>query len=209
MKNKDYKNFVSDLMELLLKSDVKSNDITTNPLIKNKIITAYIVAKEEGIIAGLEEFSLLNKDLKLKFQKKDGEKARDGEIIAEIGGDANKILQWERVNLDLLQRMSGIATSVNSLNSQLKGKVKIAATRKTLWGLMDKKAVSVGGGLTHRLNLNDVIIIKENHLKILNYKIEKALDISRKKSRYVEIEVESKEHALEASKSIKKLNNKN
>ena len=206
IKNNDYRNFVNGLFLLLLKYDIKNKDFETSSLIANsKNISAYIAAKEEGVIAGLEEFGFLNKDLKLKFMKKDGSKIKNGDVIVKIHGDAKKILKRERINLNLLQRMSGIATLTNKLNKKLKNNIKIAATRKTLWGLLDKKAVSIGNGLTHRLNLNDGVIIKDNHIKILNYGIEKALKTTQNKSKYIEIEIENKKQAFEAAKSIKKI----
>lgn len=206
IKNKNYRNFVNGIFSLLLKSDIKNKDLTTNSLIANKKnISACIVAKENGVIAGLEEFGFLNKDLKLKFLKKDGSKIKNGNVIVKIYGDAKKILERERTNLNLLQRMSGIATLTNQLNRKLKNNTKIAATRKTLWSLLDKKAVSIGGGLTHRLNLNEGVIIKDNHLKMLNCNIEKALKMVRNRSKYIEIEVESKKQAFEAAKAIKEL----
>jgi nicotinate-nucleotide pyrophosphorylase (carboxylating) len=184
--------------------------LTTYSLISNnKNITACIIAKENGIVAGLEEFAFLNKDLKLEFFKNDGSKIKNGDIIAKIGGSAKKILSRERTNLNLLQRMSGIATLTCELNEKLNNNIKIAATRKTLWGLLDKKAVGLGGGLTHRLNLSDGIVIKDNHLKILNYGIEKALNILKNKPKCIEIEVESKKQALNAANIIKKTHNKN
>ncbi len=210
LKNKDYFKFVENFLGFLLVNDLKNNDVTTGSLItKKKKITAAIIAKESGMAAGLEEFGLLNKDLKIKFLKKDGDKVNSNDTILEIEGDANKILSRERVSLNLLQRMSGIATLANSLNGKLKNKTKIAATRKTLWGLLDKKAVSIGSGLTHRLNLNDGILIKDNHLQILNYEIEKSLNLAGNRSKYIEIEVENGEQALKAAGSIKNLIDKN
>jgi len=118
IKNKEYAKFANDLIGILLKHDINKGDTTSNSLIKNKEITAVIIAKEKGIVAGLEEFSLINKDLKLKFLKKDGDKIKYGDVLIEISGNANKILERERVSLNLLQRMSGIATNVNKLNKK-------------------------------------------------------------------------------------------
>ena len=206
VKNKFYADFAGKLSYFLLKEDIALGDITTNSIIKKgKKISAAIVAKEDGIMAGLEEFSMINDDLKLKFLKKDGEKIKSGEILVEITGDAGKILGNERISLNLLQRMSGIATNVYKLNKRLDNKIKLAATRKTLWGLLDKKAVSIGGGLTHRLNLNDGILIKDNHLKILDGNIENLINSAKDNSKYVEIEVEDKNQALIAAKSISKI----
>ena len=205
IKNKEYAKFADDLIRILLSQDVNRSDISSNSLIKNKEITAVIAVKDGGIVAGLEEFSLINNDLKLKFLKKDGDKIKEGEILLEIKGDSGKILERERISLNLLQRMSGISTSVNKLNKKLNSKLKLAATRKTLWGLLDKKAVSIGGGLTHRLNLNDRIIIKDNHLKILGNNIRNVINSVKFKSKYIEIEVEDKKQAFAAAKAIAKI----
>lgn len=205
IKNNEYRNFVDKFLSILLKNDIKNNDLTTNSLIKtNKNVSAMIVAKEDGVFAGFEEFTLLNKDLKIEQLKNNGDKIRIGDMLVKISGDARKILERERTSLNLLQRMSGIATLTNSLNEKLNDRIKIAATRKTLWGVIDKKAVSIGGGLTHRLNLNGGIIIKDNHLKIFNHSIEKALKITKNKSKYIEIEVGNKKQALDSAKAIKK-----
>ena len=210
IKNNEYRHFVNEFFGILLENDIKDGDLTTGSLIKNnKSISAYIVAKEEGILAGLEEFSLLNKDLKLKFFKRDRDRINKEDVLVEINGDAKKILERERISLNLLQRMSGIATFTNTLNKELNNKVKIAATRKTLWGSLDKKAVSLGGGLTHRLNLNDGILVKDNHLKLLDNNLKKAINSVKNKSKYIEIEVENKRQALIAAESINKLNNNN
>ena len=203
--NKEYRNFLEKFFYFFLNEDIKGNDITTNSIIKkNKKISAVIVAKEDGIFAGLDEFRLLNTDLNLKFFKNDGDEIKTGDILIEMKGNAKKILSRERFFLNLLQRMGGIATVTNLLNKKLKSRIKIAATRKTLWSMMDKKAVSIGNGLTHRLNLNDGILIKDNHLKILDGDIEKALNLANNKSKYIEIEVENKEQALKAANYVKK-----
>ncbi len=204
--NNEYRNFVKGFFSLLLKSDIKKMDLASNSLIgKNMNISAVIAAKENGILAGAEEFKFLNSDLEVKQLKNDGDSIKNGEILLRFSGNAVKILQRERTSLNLLQRMSGIATLTDSLNKKLRNETRIAATRKTLWGLLDKKAVSVGGGLTHRLSLNDGIIIKDNHLKILDYNFEKAVDSVKNKSRYVEIEVENAKQALSAAKVIKNI----
>ncbi|MBI3036096.1 carboxylating nicotinate-nucleotide diphosphorylase [Candidatus Woesearchaeota archaeon] len=206
IKNKDYREFANEFLNALLKNDVKSNDLTTNSLANgSKNISALIIAKENGILAGAEEFLFINKDLDSRLFKKDGNKIKKGSVIAEINGNARKILSRERTLLNLLQRMSGIATLADSLNKKVKGKIKIAATRKTLWGLLDKKAVAVGHGLTHRLNLNDGVLIKDNHLKILDYDIEKALKLAKSSSKYIEIEAENKNQALKAAAIMKNL----
>ena len=208
-KNKEYRDFVKGLLSFLLKNDLKKGDITSSR-IKNQI-RAVIISKEDGIIAGLEELALINPGLKLKFFKKDGDLIKNKEVIVEIIGNANEILPMERTNLNLLQRMSGIATLTFDL-SRKSGKARVAATRKTPWGLMDKKAVIIGGGLSHRLSLNDGIIIKDNHLELLKHDFEKIIDLYKSTSKRIEIEVENKEHALKAAMAIKSAlakNNKN
>ncbi|MBI1936309.1 carboxylating nicotinate-nucleotide diphosphorylase [Candidatus Woesearchaeota archaeon] len=209
IKNKKYRNFANKFLSLLLITDIDSGDLSTNSLVEhNKTISADIVAKEDGIFAGSEEFGLLNNDLNIKFLKNDEDKIKVGDILIELDGNAKKILQRERASLNLLQRMSGIATFTSQLDKKLNGKIKIAATRKTLWSILDKKAVSAGGGLTHRLNLNDGIIVKDNHLRIVDYDIERAINNS-KSTEYIEIEVEDKKQALLAAASIKKILQKN
>lgn len=205
-KNSHYRNYVENFFLNFLGQDIGKGDLTTGSLIKNDmVISANITAKENGILAGLEEFSLINKDLKLKFLKKDGDAVNKGDILIEIRGNAKKILERERTSLNLLQRMSGIATLTYKLNKILNNKARIAATRKTAWGIIDKKAVSIGGGLTHRLSLNDGILIKDNHIRILGHDIKKALALAKNKSRYVEIEAESKNQALASAKAVKRI----
>jgi len=207
IKNREYRNFANRLLELLLKNDIKNGDLTTESMITGKPVSACVVAKEDGILAGVGEFKLLNKGLKVSFLKKDGDEIKSGDVLIKIKGNAKKILEKERISLNVLQRMSGIATMANNLTGKLNSKIKIAATRKTLWGPLDKKAVSIGGGLTHRLSLNDSILIKDNHLKALAYDIKKAIGIAKNKSKFIEIEVEKKGEALAAAKAISKTKN--
>src|SRR3989338_2851456 len=208
VKNKEYRNFVKGILSFLFKNDLKKGDITSSHI--NNRISTVIISKENGIIAGLEELALINKGLKLKFFKKDGDRIKNKDVIVEIIGNANEILPMERTNLNLLQRMSGIATLTFDL-SRKSGKARVAATRKTPWGLMDKKAVSVGKGLSHRLSLNDRII-KDNHLWLLKYDFGRIISLYKNTSKRIEIEVENKEHALKAAIAIKSAldgNNKN
>ena len=206
--NYQYNQFVERFLSMLLKQDIGKCDITTNSLIKKGNISAAIVAKEDGILAGVEEFTLLNKNVEVIPVKKDGDLIKKRDILLKLKGNPKRILERERVSLNLLQRMSGIATLTNSLNKNL-GNIRIAATRKTSWGHIDKKAVSIGNGLTHRLSLSDMVIIKDNHLRILNHNIKSALKLASEKSRYIEIEVENKKQALIAAKIIKSLDLKN
>lgn len=203
LSNPKYTKVLKDFFKFLLKRDIAGCDITTNAIIKkNRQTKATIVSKENGILAGAEELTFLNRDLDLKFLKKDGDVIKNGDKIVEIAGNARKILARERASLNLLQRMGGIATLTCRL-SKKSGKTRIAATRKTLWGLLDKKAVSIGNGLTHRLDLNDGILIKDNHLKMIGYDFGKALNSAKGKSKHIEIEVENKKQALSAARIIK------
>lgn len=215
LRNKRYSDYVKKFFEDKLKNDMANNDITTKILIKNDSARASIVAKEDGIAAGIEECSILFKGLKVKNKKKDGEKIKKGQTVIELDGKLRKILQIERTGLNFLQRMSGIAAITYNLNKKINKNVKIAATRKTLWDLLDKKAVSIGNGLTHRLNLSDGILIKDNHIKALNNDIEKALILSnnnsnnnKNKTNFIEIEVTNKKQALKAALTINSLKSK-
>lgn len=206
IKNKQYNSFLINFINKKIKDDVKKSDLTTNALIKNQKITAYIIAKQPGVIAGIEEicFFLKKNKMDCKPLKNDGQKIKNKDIIIKISGNAKKILSYERTILNILQRMSGIATNVYNLSQKINNKV--AGTRKTLFDLLDKKAISVGKCLTHRLNLNDFVMIKDNHIKILNNNIEKTLILADKsKTKFIEIEVKNKKEALKAANFISNL----
>ncbi|MBW2976767.1 carboxylating nicotinate-nucleotide diphosphorylase [Candidatus Woesearchaeota archaeon] len=210
-KNREYYDFFKNLANEKLKGDIGEGDITTLSLIdKRRNITAVVKAKQDGIAAGIEESSWLLEGLEVKAYKKDGDEIKNGDIILEIHGNAGKILSYERTVLDIVQRMSGIATKAYELKQIVKNNCFIAATRKTLLYLIDKKAVSVGGALTHRLNLNDFILIKSNHLKLLDYDADKALKLAaeNEKAGCIEIEAKNKKTALEAAETISKLSQK-
>jgi len=207
LKNKIYRNYVSSLIKRQLKEDKSTGDITSKTVLKNQRVIAEIVAKENGIVAGIEEISLITSKEKLIIFKKGGSRVKKGQVILKIIGNAKKILGYERTLLNLIQRMSGIATETNKI-TQLVGKnCYVSATRKTLFNLVDKKAVSIGNGLTHRLDLSDFILIKDNHLKINN--LEKTIRLVEKsKSKFIEIEVANKKQALKLTEIINKLNTK-
>ena len=208
--NDKYKNYVQKFFKDKLEQDMGSGDITTNSLIsKNKNIKAYVIVKEQGILAGMEEVSLLINKFKIKKFKKDGDKIKNNDKILEIYGNARKILLYERTMLNILQRMSGIATLTNN-SKKLVNKCLIAGTRKTLFPLFDEKALSVGGALTHRLDLGSAVLVKDSHLEVLNDNIKKAVILAskNKKTKYVEIEVKNEKEALEAAETIINLNSK-
>ena len=209
IKNKDYLDYAKKLINGQLKEDIGNGDITTNSLIEEgKKIKAFVIVKQDGIVAGIEEAFLFG--LNIKKIKNDGDKAKKGEAIIEIYDDAKKILAYERTLLNIMQRMSGISTAAYNTKKIIGNKCFISGTRKTLFGLLDKKALSVGGALTHRISLNDSILIKDNHLELLNNNIKKALELANKsnKARYIEIEVKNENEALEAANVINKLKTK-
>lgn len=165
LKNRDYRKFVDELLEFLWRADLENGDVTTK-LLKNprRKVHARVVAKSNGILAGGEEVAFFwqKKGIKILARKKDGAKIRVGETIFEIESSAEKILASERVGLNLISRMSGIATASEKLSRKI-GRGKFAATRKTPLGILDSRAVVIGGGLPHRLSLGDQILVKENH----------------------------------------------
>jgi len=178
--NPQYKKIVDTLFNWLISCDHTENDLTAK-FFDRKPMHASIRTKQDIVVAGIEEIEyLLKKYPEISFQKKvtDGEKIKKGGEIAIISGDNRTILSLERTILNILQRMSGIATQTQKLTKIITAENKpstpnpqflthIASTRKTPWMLLDKKAVAAGGGLTHRLNLSDGILIKDNHLQIL------------------------------------------
>lgn len=195
----------------LLTEDLGQGDITTGLIVPvGTMAQAEMVAKEPGVAAGIEEAEVLLKSLGLRVETlvKDGEKVKIGQKMIRVSGDAGTILSSERTVLNLLSRMSGIATTTRSLVEKLqKAKLKaaVACTRKTAPGLMyfDKKAVLIGGGDTHRLHLDDMILIKDNHIALAGG-IERTIGKSRRKasfSKRIEAEVTSAEDAVRAAKA--------
>jgi len=219
-KNKIYANTCLELFDFQVKQDLVENDVTSKIIDgQYKAVKADIFAKQSGVVAGIEEIVYLigqRTNLKIKQIAKDGSKINNGDLLVELNGDPLEILRFERTILNILQRMSGIATLTNHLITKNDLKTPLASTRKTLWGLIDKKAVSLGGGLTHRLSLSDEILIKDNHIDLSAEKSE----VSRLKSlenilNYInekqikkpfEIEVESEKEAYFLSEQYSKVN---
>ncbi|MBI4713127.1 MAG: carboxylating nicotinate-nucleotide diphosphorylase, partial [Planctomycetes bacterium] len=166
------KHGINALITRALKEDIGSGDITTNTLIAHrKVINACIVAKENGIIAGLPLikaiYRKLNKMIRIDVKVKEGARAKNGQIVAIINGPARAILSGERTVLNFLQRLSGIATYTNEFVRRVRPyRTKILDTRKTApgWRSLDKYAVKIGGGQNHRFGLYDAGLIKTNHL---------------------------------------------
>jgi nicotinate-nucleotide pyrophosphorylase (carboxylating) len=188
-------------LKRFLEEDVGNGDITSKLLQKKKIV-ARIITREETIVAGTEfaKNILALKKCRTRIYKKDGNIAKANQTILEIIGNAGDILTCERTVLNLLSRMCGIATQTNSLKKQIKStgsKSKVYATRKTAPGLrfFDKEAVKIGGGEKHRMNLNEMIMIKDNHLAVAK-SIEDILRKAKKTRGIIEIEVETQKDAV-------------
>ena len=166
---------VEEKLKQILADDIGQGDVTASAIIPpNFTVDAEVIAKEEGIVAGIEEATFLAEYLGLKVKAfvVDGDKIRNKQILLQVSGDAQTILSVERTMLNILSRMSGIATRTRTLTERLekaKVKTKIAATRKSAPGLLyfDKKAVAIGGGDPHRLHLDDMVLIKDNHLVVV------------------------------------------
>ena len=183
----------------LLSDDIGQGDVTTATVISQSIMAeALVIAKEAGVVAGLEEAIILSESLGLKAEGavSDGAEIKNGQVILKILGDARTILSAERTMLNLLSRMSGIATATGRLVEKLRAAgstTKVAATRKAAPGLIyfDKKAVLLGGGEPHRLHLDDLILIKNNHIAIVG-SVEGAVEKAKLKSSFskkIEVEV--------------------
>jgi len=194
-----------------LSEDLGFGDITTDALIEdNWRANAEIIYKEEGILAGTVEAATIFEMVGCQTQIliKDGETVKPHTIILKIDGPAKAILEGERISLNILMQMSGIATAtanVLSIARKVNSKIRVTATRKTTPGFryFEKKAVKIGGGDTHRLRLDDCVLIKNNHLKFvpsINQAVNKVLD-SISFTKKVEIEVESSAQAIEAVKA--------
>ncbi|MCK9211301.1 MAG: carboxylating nicotinate-nucleotide diphosphorylase [Ignavibacteriaceae bacterium] len=183
-----------------LKEDIGAGDITTNLLIaKNQKAKAFFLAKEDGIIAGLNiakmVFQQLDQTTKWKSFIKDGELVTAGTRIAEVKGSLRALLTGERTALNILQRMSGIATATNNFVTVVKDtNAKILDTRKTVPGfrLLDKYAVKLGGGINHRIGLFDMVLIKDNHIKAAGSITNAVNKIKKGLTKKIKIEVETR-----------------
>jgi len=190
----------------LISEDIQGGDITSVLLPKKKI-KAKMISRQEGVLAGVkfagDIFRL--KGCNVKIIKKDGAKLKSNQIILQISGNAGTVLSCERTALNLLSRMSGIATQTNFLVSKIRKinrKTKLYSTRKTAPGLrfFDKEAIMIGGGHKHRMSLNDMVMIKDNHLLITN-SMEGIIKSARKRHKHVEVEVENQRDAILAASS--------
>lgn len=190
---------IQQIINLAIEEDVKDGDITTNSIISNndKREAAFIV-KQNGTIAGLEIAKMViekfDPDIKWNQLKSDGETCIKGDVVAKVKGSYKALLTAERTALNFLQRMSGIATKTNNFISRLEGlQTKILDTRKTAPGLriLDKYAIKIGGGINHRIGLYDMVLIKDNHIRVAG-NITKAVSAVRSNlNKLLKIEVEA------------------
>ena len=201
-----------------LKEDA-CKDLTSKAVLKkNNKIYGVIKAKENGILAGLEDVRLFyaKHGIETKALKEDGDELKEGDIIAELNGKEKDFLKVERTGLNIMQRMSGIATQTKRLSDMVKPYgTRIVGTRKTLLNYLDKKAIKIGGGLPHRLGLYDAILIKDNHLEaikeegiedVIGTAIERAYSLKGcYHPKFVEIEVKNAEEAVRAAEKYKEL----
>lgn len=195
----------------ILAEDIGQGDITTALIVPtDSTAEAEIISKETGVIAGMEEAEILveNLGLKAKILVPDGEKIKAKSVLMKVSGDTRTMLSVERTLLNIISRMSGIATTTRKLIGKIqkvKLKTRVACTRKVAPGLLyfDKKAVLVGGGDTHRLHLDDMILIKDNHIAVAG-SIGKAIEKVRKDasfSKKIEVEVTKVKDVLVAARA--------
>ena len=191
-------NFIKNTVKLALNEDLyPSGDITSSLLKDNKTIRAKLIANEDAIIGGLlfakNAFSLIDKKIKFIVKKKDGSFVKKKSLVAIIQGNAQNILIAERVALNFLSHISGIATKTNKFVKLAGKKCKICCTRKTIPNLrvIQKYAVKLGGGTNHRFNLSDEFLIKDNHVASSNIKKLVFSAIKNKKGRKITVEVDN------------------
>lgn len=196
------------LILMALQEDITSEDVTTNSVMPNSQLgTVDLICKQDGIIAGLgvyaRVFQLLDPETNVEFFCKDGDEVKKGQYLAKVTGDIRVLLSGERVALNYLQRMSGIATYTHEVAQLLKGtKTTLLDTRKTTPNcrIFEKYAVRVGGGCNHRYNLSDGVLLKDNHIGAAG-SITNAIRMAKEYApfvRKIEIEVETMEQVKEA-----------
>lgn len=196
------------LIRMALEEDITSEDVSTNAVMPTKVQgTVDLIAKEDGVIAGMDVyarvFKLLDEDTEIEMFCHDGDEVREGDLMAKVTGDISVLLSGERVALNYLQRMSGIATYTRSVAKLLEGSgVTLLDTRKTTPNcrVFEKYAVRVGGGCNHRYNLSDGVLLKDNHIGAAG-SITKAIQMAKAYApfvRKIEIETETLEQVAEA-----------
>ena len=192
------KEFIRNTVKLALNEDLYPSGDITSSLVKNdKIITVKLLSNQNAIIGGLlfakQAFALIDSKIKFIIKKKDGSKIKKGSLVALIKGNAKNILIAERVALNFLSHISGIATKTNAFVKLAGKRTKICCTRKTIPNLrvIQKYAVKLGGGTNHRFNLSDEYLIKDNHIASSDLKTLVSKAIKNKKSRKITVEVDN------------------
>ncbi len=185
-----------DIIKLSIEEDLGQGDVTTDPIFTTEETSARLVVKEAGIIAGVEVFkqvfAFVDETVQVDFTVTDGAEVTVGQVIANIEGLTKSILHAERVALNLMQRMSGVATLTSKYVAEVRNeKTKIYDTRKTtpLLRIFEKEAVLIGGGANHRYNLGDQVLIKDNHIAAAG-SITKAVELTNDANPKLRIEVE-------------------
>lgn len=196
------------LIRMALEEDITSEDVSTNAVMPTNVKgTVDLIAKEDGVIAGMDVyarvFKLLDESMEIEMFCQDGDEVKKGDLMAKVTGDIRVLLSGERVALNYLQRMSGIATYTRSVVKLLEGSgVTLLDTRKTTPNcrVFEKYAVRVGGGCNHRYNLSDGVLLKDNHIGAAG-SITKAIQMAKAYApfvRKIEIEIETLEQVAEA-----------
>jgi nicotinate-nucleotide pyrophosphorylase (carboxylating) len=218
LENPSYFHAVRALTEVLLQTDLASDDLTAKALgIQDRPASAAIIVREGGVAAGLAEFAwfLRVHGIEVISEKRDGDVVRPGDVLLRADGSETELLSLERVGLNLLQRMSGIATASRCLQERAQRRnpaTRIVGTRKTPWGLLDKRALHMGKVGTHRLGLGDAILIKNNHLALLATREEDAAPLAiekawklRTQAAFIEVEVRGESAARAAAETFRRL----
>jgi nicotinate-nucleotide pyrophosphorylase (carboxylating) len=192
------KEFIKSTVKLALNEDLyPSGDITSALINNDKVVTVKLISNQNAVVAGLlfakETFSLIDNKIKFIIKKKDGSKINKGTLVALIKGKAKNILIAERVALNFLSHISGIATKTNEFVKLAGKKTKICCTRKTIPNLrvIQKYAVKLGGGINHRFNLSDEYLIKDNHIASSDLKTLVIKAIKNKKGKKITVEVDT------------------
>ena len=192
------KEFIRSTVKLALNEDLyPSGDITSGLIKNNKTITVKLLSNQNAVIGGLlfakQAFALIDNKIKFIIKKKDGSKVKKGSLIAIIKGNAKNILIAERVALNFLSHISGIATKTKEFVKMVGKRTKICCTRKTIPNLrvIQKYAVKLGGGTNHRFNLSDEYLIKDNHVASSDLKTLVSKAIKNKKGRKITVEVDN------------------
>jgi nicotinate-nucleotide pyrophosphorylase (carboxylating) len=216
--NPEYRDTVRTLTETLLRDDLAPRDLTVTALgIGERQVKATILACDGGVAAGLAELAFLLQahGIGASMEKHDGDAIRPDDVLLQAEGNEIDLLALERVGLNLIQRMSGIATATRCLQERATRQspaTRIVGTRKTPWGLLDKRALHLGNGGTHRLGLGDAIVVKNNHLALLAPREEDAAPVAierawrlRKDSAFIEVEVRGEAAARAAAETFRRL----